>query len=232
MKKFICSAALLLCAAMMNAQDNYTIKMSLKIEGMPAEYAAYGEQEITTYVKGDKTKTEMTSMMGSNKSYFDGKNLTSLNDMMGNKSGFTASKEEMEKMDKKGKEEAKPKVEYTTEKKTIAGYECTKALVKSVDNDKKENVITVWVTDKLKPTSPEARKARKGAFDLGDLKGQPLALEAAQSANGMDVKIIMTATEVSTNPLDDSVFTPNTSGYKMMTYSEYMEKMKAMQGGK
>jgi hypothetical protein len=231
MKKFICSAALVLGAVFMNAQDSYTIKMSLKIEGMPAEYAAYGEQEITTFVKGDKSKTEMSSMMGSNISYFDGKTLTSLNDMMGNKSGFTATKEELEAGDKNKKEE-KPKIEYTSEKKTIAGYECTKALIKAIDKDKKENTITVWTTEKLKGMSPEARKARRGGFDFGDLKGVPLAMEAAQNANGMDMKIVMSATEVNTNPIDDSVFVPNTEGYKLSTYKDYMEKMKAMRDGK
>jgi hypothetical protein len=232
MKKMICSAALLFLSVAGFSQDNYTIKMSLKIEGMPAEYAAYGEQDIVTYVKGDKTKTEMNSMMGSNVSYFDGKKMTSLSDMMGNKSGFSATKEELENGDKKDKNEAKPKIEYTNEKKTIAGYECTKALVKSLDKEKKENVITVWVTDKLKPMSPEARKARRGGFDLGDIKGQPLAMEASQSSNGMDMKIMMTATEVSTSPIDDAVFVPNTDGYNMMSYKDYMDKMKAMQGGK
>lgn len=231
MKKIIYSTALLLCAALTNAQDNYTVKMSMKIEGMPAEYAAYGEQEIITHVKGDKSKTEMSGMMGTNITYYDGKKLTSLNDMMGNKSGFSATKEELES-DKKKKDEAKPKIEYTTEKKMIAGYECTKAIVTSIDKDKKENVITVWITEKLKPASPESRKARKSSFDLGDIKGLPLALEANQVSNGMDLKIVMTATEVSTTPINDSVFVPNTDGYQMLGYKEYMEKMKAAQGGK
>jgi hypothetical protein len=220
-----------LTASAPGAQD-HTVKMSMKMEGLPAEYAAYGEQEITTYMKGERSKTEMASMMGSSTVFYDGKTMTSLTDAMGNKMGFTATKAELEATNKTEAGD-KPKIEYVNEKKTIAGYECGKAIVTTVGKDKKENKATVWYTDKIKSNHSEASKARgRGSLDLSDLKGYPLSMEMNMNQNGMDVKIIMTATEVSTNPIDDSVFAISTEGYKMMTYKEMQEKQKAMMQGK
>jgi hypothetical protein len=227
MKKIITSAALLFISACAIAQDNYTVKMSMKIEGLPPEYAGFGEQEMVNYVKGDKYKNEISSMMMTSVSAFDGTKLTSVTEQMGNKSGFTATKEELDAADKNEKPEAKPKIEYTTDKKTIAGYECTKAIVTSIGKDKKENKMNVWVTDKLKSAQGKKRGAKGMMMDLGELKGYPLEMEMSQSQQGMDMKILITATEVLTTPIDDATFTVSTDGYKMMTYKEMQEKMKA-----
>lgn len=230
MKNILLSASFMLISAFAVAQEglkSYTIKMSMKMEGIPAEYAAYGEQDITTYTKGTKTKTEITSMMFSSVSYSDGKKYTSLTEAMGNKTGFVTTKEEMENFDKKEKKADKPKIEYTSEKKMIAGYECTKAIVTSIDKDKQESKVTVWFTEKIK-MDPSGVKQSKGMFDLGDIKGTPLEMEIKQNSNGMDIKIIVTTTEVLTTPLDDSIFVANTEGYTMSTYKEWMDKMKSM----
>lgn len=227
-KKLIASAAIFLMSAVAIAQDNVTIKMSVKVEGLPPEYAGFGEQEITNIMKGDKYKTEMTSMMGSNVSVFDGKKLTSLNEAMGTKTGFTATKEELDASKEKDKD-PKPKVEYTTDKKTIAGYECTKAIVTNVGKDKKESKMTVWVTEKIKSPQTKAGGGRRGMMmDMGDLKGYPLEMEMSANQGGMDMKILVTTSEVSTANVDDSVFVVSTDGYKMSTYAEYKEQMKKM----
>ncbi|MCW3076724.1 MAG: hypothetical protein JWO32_1333 [Bacteroidetes bacterium] len=231
MKKIISTVALaVLTCGFSYAQENVTVKMNVKVEGLPPEYAGFGEQEIVNSIKGDKHKSEMSSMMGSNITVFDGKKLTSLNEQMGSKTGYTATKEEMDADKAKDKaKETKPKIEYTTDKKTIAGYECTKAIVTSVGKDKKENKMTVWVTDKIK--TPESGKSgnRRGMMDLGDLKGYPLEMEMSANQQGMDMKIMVTTSEVSTAPIDDSVFNVSTDGYKMSTYAEYKAEMKKME---
>lgn len=231
MKKIITSAALLVFCTFVNAQENYTIKMNMKIEGLPPEMAGFGDQETVTYIKGDKTKTEISSMMGTQTMLFDGKTHYFLSDAMGTKTGYSATAEEMEAASKKDKPEAKPKIEYTAEKKTIAGYECTKAIVTSEGKDKKENKIIVWVTDKIKSDLAKSKKGDRGMMDLGDIKGYPLEMEMKQSQQGMDMKIVISATDVNTNAVDDGVFAVNTEGYKMSSYKDYAEKMKAMKGG-
>ncbi|MBL7921313.1 MAG: hypothetical protein JNJ40_13425 [Bacteroidia bacterium] len=230
MKKLITSAALILVSAISFAQDNYTVKMNMKIEGLPPEYAGFGEQEIVNYIKGEKYKNEITSMMLTSVTAFDGAKLTSVTEQMGNKSGYTATKEELEAAEKTEKPESKPKIEYTTDKKTIAGYECTKAILTTTGKDKKENKMTVWATEKIKSAQAKGKKSAKGgmAMDFGDLKGYPLEMEMTASQQGLDMKILVTTTEVLTTPIDDATFNVSTDGYKMATYKEVLEKMKAM----
>lgn len=219
---------LFLVSISIHAQENHTIKVSIKTEGLPAEMAAYGEQDMITYMKGDKSKTEISSMMFSSTTYMNGKMVTSLSDMMGNKSGFTATIEELEAADKAEPNE-KPKIVYTEEKKMIAGYECKKAIVTSVGKDKKESITTVWATDKIKNNHKAAGKSgRKGMVDLSELNGYPLAMEMPMNFNGSEAKVVMTTLEVSTDPIEDAVFIPNTEGYTMMTYAEMKEKQKMM----
>ena len=214
------------------SNDSYTIKMSIKAEGLPAEYAAFGEIEMVSYSKGEKSKSETSSMMFSNVVYFDGKMITNLSESMGNKSGYTASKEEMDGLDKNKTPESKPKIEYVNDKRTIAGYECYKAIITTIDKDKKERQTIVWYTDKFKPISGTVRRAnRRGmSTDLSDLKGMPLAMESTMNMQGMEVKSVMITTEISTNAIDDAVFIPNTEGYTMLSFKEFQEKMRAMGG--
>lgn len=236
MKKSIaCITLCLMASVYSHAQDNITVKMNVKVEGLPPEYAGLGEQEIVTYLKGEKSKSEMSSMMGSNITVYDGKKLISLNEQMGNKSGYTATKEEIEADKDKDKDKTKPKIEYTSEKKTIAGYECTKAIITSIGKDKKESKTIAWVTDKIK-TPEKAKGGRGGMMELGDLKGYPLEMEMAMNQQGMDMKVLVSTSEVSTANIDDSVFTVSTDGYKMKTYAEQKAEMKKMEsegkGGK
>lgn len=232
MKKLITSAALLLVTGFAFGQDDLTVKMTVKVDGLPAEYAAMGESEMVSYTKGDKSKEETTSMMGSSVTFNDGKVTTVLMEQMGEKTGWTATKEELEAANTKDKNPEKPKIEYLTDKKTIAGYECTKAIVTMIGKDKKETKATVWFTEKLKMNESKTKNRRGPNMNFGDLKGRPLEVETSMNQQGMDLKIFVTATEVSTSKIDDAVFKADVSGYKMMTYKEMQEKMKAMEGGK
>jgi hypothetical protein len=232
MKKLVLAAALALGFLQINAQDNFTVKMSFKIEGLPEEYAGMAENDIVTYMKGDKSKTEVTSMMMSQIIVNDGEVSTTLMEQMGNKTGWTMTKAEMEAEEKEANaKKTKPTIEYTTEKKTIAGYECTKAIVTSVSGKEKKEVKTiVWYTEKLKQPSTAKSKGKRGGMmggpDLTELKGFPMQTEMTANNQGMDMKMISTVTEVSTAAIDDAVFKVSTDGYKMMTYKELKEQMK------
>lgn len=234
MKKLIACIVLIFSICNLSiAQESYTVKMTMKIEGLPPEYASMGEQDIVNYLKGEKYKTEMTSMMGTNTTSFDGKMMTSISDQMGNKSGFTASKAELDSMNKMAGPESKPKIEYTQEKKVIAGYDCNKAILTTVSKDSKEQKIIVWITEKIKNTAARGKRTggRGMQMDFGDLNGYPLQIEMTQNQNGGEMKIIMSAVEVNTSSIDDATFTVNTEGYTMMSYKEMQEKMKGMKRG-
>jgi hypothetical protein len=228
MKKLLMIAAIAFVGMSMQAQDNLTVKSSMKIEGLPEEYAGMAENEILTQVKGEKTKIEVSGMMINQLILNDGKVTTVLSDQMGNKTGYTVTKAEVEAEEKEDAKKDKPKIEYTTEKKTIAGYECTKAIVTSlVGKDKKEVKTNVWFTEKIKlPAGSKAARKNNMGPDLGELKGYPMQMEMTMNQGGMDMKMITTVTEVDTKPVDDKVFTVSTEGYKMMTYKEMKEQQK------
>ncbi len=231
MKKLLIAAALTFAFTAFNAQENFTVKMSVKVEGLPEEYAGMAENDVVTYMKGEKSKTEVTSMMMSQVIVNDGEKTTTLMEQMGNKTGWVLTKAEIEAEEKEAeaKKTAKPKIEYVDEKKTIAGYECLKAVVTQTGKDKKEVKTIVWYTDKIKQPTTSKTKGKRGMMggpDLSELKGFPMETEMAMNNQGMDMKVISTVTEVLTSAIDDAVFKVSTDGYKMMSYKELKEQMK------
>lgn len=238
-KLFLISAGLLLTTAVWS-QNCYTIKSSVKMEGLPEEYAGFAESEKTIFIKDNKTKTETTSMMMSQVEVFDGKMMTVITEAMGNKTGWSATKEELEKggSDDAKKDEPKPKFENTAEKKMIAGYECVKTIVtlSGVGKEKVEMKITIWHTDKIKKPEgatggPKSKRRSSNNFDFKEISGYPMQVEFQTNQQGMDLKYIETVSEVTTDKLEDGTFTVSTEGYKMMTYAEMKEMNKKQMEG-
>lgn len=227
MKKRLLSAlaVVALSALSLNAQikEGY-ILYDMKLEGLPPEQAAMiGDMETKVTFKNGKSLTEMNSMMFSNQTVSDENGVTMLMEQMGNKIAMVQTKEEMAKDEAKQKDkQADPKIEYINETKTIAGYECKKAIITTVGKDKKEEKIEMWYSDKFENPNKEGKG--RGQNIMKGLKGVPF--EYAGGQGGMKFKMI--AKEVSIDPIDDSKFVLSTEGYKIMTADE----LKAMQGGK
>ncbi len=224
-KLFSTLAVVALSALSLNAQiKEGTITYAMTMEGLPPEQAAMiGDMELKSTFKNTMVLTEMSSMMFTNQTLVDDKGMVMLMEQMGNKIAVKQTKEEMEKEEAKQKEKpADPKIEYTAETKTIAGYECKKAIVTMVGKDKKEEKMEIWYSDKFENLNKEG-KGRGQSFMKG-LKGVPFEYSGAQGP----MKFKMVAKEVSIEPVADSKFELSTEGYKMMT----MDELKAMQGGK
>ncbi len=224
-KLFSTLAVVALSALSLNAQiKEGIITYAMTMEGLPPEQAAMiGDMELKSTFKNTMVLTEMSSMMFTNQTLVDDKGMVMLMEQMGNKIAVKQTKEEMEKEEAKQKEKpADPKIEYTTETKTIAGYECKKAIVTMVGKDKKEEKMEIWYSDKFENLNKEG-KGRGQSFMKG-LKGVPFEYSGAQGP----MKFKMVAKEVSIEPVADSKFELSTEGYKMMT----MDELKAMQGGK
>jgi GLPGLI family protein len=204
MKKLITAAALLL-SAFTFAQKEGSITYLMTMEGLPPEQAAMmGDMETKIVYKDNKTYSEMNSMMMSYKTVTDDKGSLVLMDQMGNKFFMRTTKAEMDKMAEGNKE---PKIEYTEEKKTIAGYECKKAIV--TNTGKEGEVKTdVWYTEKVPYVSGGGGRKGGGEMFKG-LKGMPM--EFAVKNGPYNIK--MTAKEVSFDKVSDSVFTLSTEGY-------------------
>ena len=224
-KLFSTLAVVALSALSLNAQiKEGSITYAMTIEGLPPEQAAMmGDMELKSTFKNTKVLTEMSSMMFTNQTLIDDKGMTMLMEQMGNKIAIKQTKEEMAKEEAKQKDKpAEPKIEYTSETKMIAGYECKKAIITTVNKDKKEEKMDIWYSDKFENLNKEG-KGRGQGFMKG-LKGVPFEYSGAQGP----MKFKMVAKEVSIEPVADSKFDLSTEGYKMMT----MDELKAMQGGR
>ncbi|MEY4927062.1 MAG: hypothetical protein RI894_1498 [Bacteroidota bacterium] len=110
--------------------------------------------------------------------------------------------------DPKGSKKAKFTITYDIKsKKTIIGYECTKAVLKNDDGE-----IILWITDKIAPAnSPFFRQ-------FPDLKGFPLEFQVVQTS----VRATFTATEVGSK-VDKNTFAIPTKkeGYEQLTLEEF-----------
>ncbi|MCA6435333.1 MAG: hypothetical protein ACK5QC_04200 [Bacteroidota bacterium] len=232
--KTIITLASLAISSFAIAQDNYTIKSAVSVEGLPADQAAFGEMESTTYIKGDKMKMELSSMMYNMTVANDGEKTFMLQEVMGEKSGFYMTKaeseaEEKEAAAKEDKNKPKPKIVVTTDKKMIAGFEATKAFVYNTKKDGKQDTAIVWFTDKIK--KPSTKSGRGMGPNLEGLTGFPLETTYKQNQMGMSMTVTNKANEVLTTAIDDKTFAVDTAGYKVTNYKVFKEKMKSAQGG-
>lgn len=221
MKRIITAVAI--CAATFAfAQKEGSVFFTMTFEGLPQEQAAMlGDMETKVFFKDKKSYSETNSMMFSSKTLSDENGMVMLQDQMGNKICIKKTKAELEKEEaaNKGKE---PKIEYTNETKSIAGYECKKAIV-TMKTEKEGDVKSdVWYCEKIPYVSSGGSRGAGSPFK--GIKGMPLEF----SFNQGPMKVKMVAKEVSLGAVPDSKFVLSTEGYKVLT----AEEIKKMQGGK
>jgi GLPGLI family protein len=212
MKKLITAVALL-CCAFTYAQKEGSVTYVMTMEGLPPEQASMmGDMETKIVYKDKKTYTEMNSMMVSYKTVTDDNGSLTVMDQMGNKYFTRMTKADMDKMAAE-KKEKDPKIEYTSETKSIAGYECKKAIVTG-EGKEGEVKMDVWYSEKVPYISQGG--GRKGGEMFKGLKGMPMEF----SVNQGPMKIKMVAKEVSFEKVPDSIFTLSTEGYTEKTLAD------------
>ncbi|CAG5083583.1 DUF4412 domain-containing protein [Parvicella tangerina] len=186
---------------------NGTIKYSLDYD-LPEAYESQRAMlatEMTCYIGKDFTRVEQTSTIGDQITI---NNLatgvtTVLMDLMGKKIALTTEDVEED-------EKVEPVIEYLEETKTIAGYECSKA-VYTIQKNGAEAVFEVFYTSEL---PSEANTQFKG------IEGFPM--EYVIESQGM--VITYSAIEVKEEKVSKSLGkVPD--GYEHMTYEEFMEMM-------
>lgn len=221
MKKLITAVAILLCGVASAQVKEGSVTYVMTIEGLPPEQAAMmGDMETKIFFKGNRTYSEMNSMMMSTKAVTDENGSLVLMDQMGNKNYIKVTKADMEKNNEANKDKM-PKFEYTSETKTIAGYECKKAIA-TINSQKEGEIKTeVWYTDKIAYVS---QGGRRGNDMFKGLNG--MAMEFSMPQGPMKVKMV--AKEVSTEAVPDSKFVLSTDGYTEMK----IDDVKKMQGTK
>ena len=170
-----------------------TITFSLEYQDLPAEMAAMEAMlpdEMTTQIKGDKTRLEQSLGMGmSQVTITDLKkgSGTLLMDMMGKKMAVEMSKDDLKEMDKK-KSDKKPEFKYVDGTKKIAGYDCKKALV-SVEG---MGEMEIFYTDELPAGTNKQFEGLKGfpleyTIDSGQFKMKMTAKSVKKEALGANL---------------------------------------------
>ena len=215
---FLCSILMFSFSGPSGFEGKITYAISIDDAKLPPEAKAMMEgNDFTMFIKGMKTRTEMSMGFQSTVSISDAEKKThvTLMEFMGNKYMI---KDPAEPADKKMPD---VKVNYPGETKTIAGYSCKKADLTFKDELGKEQTISLYLTEEI----PNSMSYEKRNYQFRDLKGMPLEFEV-RAENGM--KMRMTAKKVSKESVADSNF-DIPAGYKETTMEELRtEMMKSM----
>lgn len=157
------------------------------------------------YLKGTSSRSEMISSLGTQSTIVDGKtgNVTILKDYGEQKYMIHLTPANWKASNKKYEGIT---FTYVEEYKTIAGYNCQKAIGKLSDG----STFTVYFTRDLVPLNKEFQYLNK------DLPGLAMQYEATMG------KMIVTYTvsTINFNPIPAMKFDLPKSGYRVMTYEE------------
>lgn len=215
------SAMFLLLFSAVSAQSfEGVIQYKITYENLPAEMAGYESMlpsEATSTIKGHLVKMEQPLSMGMKQvTIMDNKAESGvlLMDMMGKKMAIVLDKESREKYEENQEE---PVFKYTDEKKTIAGYDCKKALmILPAQEGQEEVTLEIFYTDKI--DSP-------GINQMKGLKGFPLEYS---TSNGTFL-MTLTAANVEKKKINEQAFAiPD--GYEHMTFDQFQQSMGGMMG--
>ncbi len=157
------------------------------------------------YLKGSSSRSEMTSSLGTQATIIDGKsgNVTVLKDYGEQKYMIQMTPDNWKQSNKKYEGIS---FTYLNEYKTIAGYNCQKAIGKLSDN----STFNVYFTKELLPVNKDFQYLNK------NLPGLALQYEASLGK----MMVTYTVSSINFNPVSQTKFDLPKSGYRVMTYEE------------
>lgn len=210
-KRLIAFGFLLISGIGSNAQKTisegiiiYDIFIQPKNNGTKVNGGLAGAKS-TVYLKGNLSRTDMTSSLGTEKTIFNAKmgNAVILKEYSGQKLMITLTKENWLASNKKF-----DGITYqnTSEIRFIEGYECKKSVAKLNDG----STISVYYTNALTPINREYNQAFK------NLPGFPIEYEF--ETEKLIIKYQFSSIDFS--PLSSLLFDFPKSGYRVMTYDE------------
>ena len=210
LKVFVMLTGLLAAVASANAQRNIaeaTIVYDMEIQngGGSQGGGALTGATTTIYLKGNNSRTDMTSALGKEVTIYNSKtnNAVILKEFSGQKLMITLTKENWVA---KHKMYSNIKFELINETKTIAGYTTKKAIAKMPDG----KTFEVYYTPELLP----ANKDYDPTFNT--LPG--LAIQYEIESGKMKFKYTLTKINYDVVPV--SLFDFPIAGYRVMTYEE------------
>ena len=166
---------------------------------------AFDGATTTVYIKGSLSRSEMVSALASFTTIHDSRSGSAviLQEVSGQKLLIRMNAENWKD---KNKRYEGVTFTNTSERKTIAGYDCIKAIAKMKDG----STFVVFYTTELIPENQEY------SYQFKSLNGLPLEYELTQG----NLKINYTLSKISLNPVPVSKFDIPKSGYREMTYEE------------
>jgi len=161
---------------------------------------------VVNYIKGNKSRTEMVSPLGTLTTIFDGakNSIVILKDIGEQKYMITLTPNDWKDANKKYEGIS---FSYEDGEKTILDYKCKKAVAKLQDG----TTYTVWYTPELIPENKNFQ------YETRTLPG--LAMEY-ETANARGEKTTYTVSKINFSPVPASKFDLPKSGYRIMTYAE------------
>lgn len=184
-----------------------TVNFGITYTDMPDEMKQYESmmpKEMTLKIKGDKSRMEQNSAMGSTTTITDdkAKKVTILMNMMGQKIA-------MEQSTSEDKEDESLKINYLDGTKKIAGYTCKKA---EITHPEMEEAMIVYYTEEISGTKTNAQfKGLKGFLMEYTIENQGMIMTIA-------------AKEVKEEKISNAEFTIP-SDYESMTEEEFKKQM-------
>lgn len=159
----------------------------------------------TVYIKGNKSRTEMISSLGTQATVIDGatNSIVVLKEYGDQKYLIQLTPAEWKDANRKYDGVS---FSTTNETKTILGYNCKKAIGKMSDG----NTFTVWFTPDLVSENNDYQTANK------NLPGLAMQYETAMG----NMNVVYTVSKISFAPVPVSKFDLPKAGYRVMTYSE------------
>ncbi|MFT3680009.1 MAG: hypothetical protein QM791_07030 [Ferruginibacter sp.] len=166
---------------------------------------AFDGATSTVYLKGNLSRTDMVSALGSERTIHDSRkgDAVVLKEYSGQKLMITLTKENW--IDKNKKYDG-VKFAYSNEKKTISGYECTKATATLQDG----RTIVVYYAPGLSVMNKEYDNMFK------DLPGLPMEYVFESGK----LKFTYTVSKIDFSPVPVSKFDYPKTGYRVMTYAD------------
>lgn len=161
---------------------------------------------VVNYIKGDKSRTEMVSPLGTLTTIYDGsKNaVVFLRDIGEQKYMITLTPADWQDANKKYEGIS---FNFEEGEKTILEYKCKKAVARLKDG----TGYTVWYAPDLVPENKNFQ------YETRSLPG--LAMEY-ETVNSKGEKTTYTVSKISFSPVQASKFDLPKSGYRVMTYAE------------
>lgn len=156
------------------------------------------------YIKGNKSRSEMVSPLGTQSTIIDGKSITILKEYGEQKYMISLTPADWKEVNQKNEG-----IIYnlsSSETKNILGYPCKKAVGKHTDGTE----FTAWYSPELIPEN------RDFQYVTRDLPG--LAME--YETNLGDLKVTYTVSKLSFTPVPASQFDLPKSGFRILTYQE------------